>query len=56
MSAEPCSGCQTTAWYKWADKVCLGTGTMPEDKPRLCDSCRERLRRLAAQYQSKKES
>ncbi len=56
MSTEPCSGCETPAWYKWAEKVCWDTGAMPEGKPRLCDACRERLGRIAAQYQPRKES
>jgi hypothetical protein len=53
MSTEPCGGCQLEAWKRWADKVCLGTGAMPEGKPRLCDPCRERLGRIAALYQPK---
>lgn len=64
MSSEPCSTCQTTAWYRWYDALILQglarSGLKPEDrlqeKPRICDACRERLGRIAAQYQPKESA
>ncbi len=52
VSAEPCSICQTKAWYEWSDdRILRGEGIT--FKPKICDACRERLGRLAAQYQPK---
>lgn len=66
MSAEPCSTCQTAAWYRWYDTLILrgmersGLGFQFEDrlqeKPRICDDCRERLGRIAAQYRPKESA
>jgi len=53
---EPCGACDSAAWMKWAEKVCMVTGSMPTTLPRICDNCRERLGRIAAQYQEKEKS
>ena len=53
MSAEPCSTCQTAAWYRWMEKHILRGEPCPEKSPHICDPCRERLKRVAAQYQTK---
>jgi len=53
LSAEPCSTCQTKAWKEWSDdRILRGEGIIHE-MPKICDPCRERLGRIAAQYQPK---
>lgn len=55
MRPEPCSTCQTAAWYRWNDERIMLRGLTPVTNPRICDACRERLGRIAAQYQSKED-